>query len=430
MEFPKIPLGRRMLIAVSLSALALGLAPARADDLSGDLAIMQWQAGVDGELWTKLEAAFMAEHPGVTVKEVAITAQGDARGGMRTALMGGEVVDIIINTWPAFRQELEASGTLRPVDDQWAAMGWDKRLGPSWRDLGSDGGKTYGVVYTYGDRSGIWYKPATLAKAGLSAPPADWAGFLASFKALSDAGVATPLAIPGKYWAHAEWFESLLARTAGVEYMAKLARHEAKWTDPEVKAALMKYGEMIQAGCCGDAAAMLANDWDGAAGNVLKAESSAYLLMGMWVNATAKGDYKLEEGKDYSFFQLPVLGMGHDDTSIVDDKELLVTANGANPAAADAFLDFITTKAAADILADYGYASPSTEADTSRLGPVQQIATKAVATSKVQFVLGDLLPGDLVDEYRVQLQKFLQDPTEATADAVLAAIEAKAATAY
>jgi ABC-type glycerol-3-phosphate transport system substrate-binding protein len=122
--------------------------------------------------------------------------------------------------------------------------------------------------------------------------------------------------------------------------------------------------------------------------------------------------------------------MGFDDTSSVDAKELNVTTNGANPAAADAFLDFIVGPEASNIMAEYGYASPSTAMDASLLGPVQTIATGAVSTSKVQFVLGDLLPGDLVDEYRVQLQKFLQNPTEATVDEVLAAIEAKAATAY
>lgn len=429
MTLNKVKLGRRGLLAISAAMMLGGFSPAVAEELSGDLTIMQWQGGVDAELWGKLEAAFMAEHPAVKVKELTLTVQGDARGAMRTALMGGEVVDVIINTWPAFRAELVASGTLRPLDDQWAAMGWDKRLGQSWRDLGTNDGKTYGVAYTYGDRSGIWYKPGTLAKAGLTAPPTDWAGFLASFKPLSDAGIATPVAMPGKYWAHAEWFETLLARTAGVEFMAKLARHEAKWTDPEVKTALMKYSEMVQASCCGDAASMLANDWDGAAGLVF-GDKAGYLLMGMWVNATAKGDYKLTEGTDYSYFQFPALGMGHDDTSVIDAKELNVTTNGANPMAADAFVDFMTTKAAADILADYGYASPSSEADTSKLGPVQVTATTAVAQSKVQFVLGDLLPGDLVDEYRVQLQKFLQDPSEANVDAVLAAIEAKAATSY
>jgi hypothetical protein len=59
---------------------------------------------------------------------------------------------------------------------------------------------------------------------------------------------------------------------------------------------------------------------------------------------------------------------------------------------------------------------------------VIKAATDAVAKGDVQFVLGDLLPGDLVDEYRVQLQKFLQDPSDANIDAVTAAIEAKAKT--
>ena len=59
-----------------------------------------------------------------------------------------------------------------------------------------------------------------------------------------------------------------------------------------------------------------------------------------------------------------------------------------------------------------------------------KIAVDAVMKSKPQFVLGDLLPGDLVDEYRVQLQKFLQDPSDANIDAVTAAIEAKAAESY
>jgi multiple sugar transport system substrate-binding protein len=58
------------------------------------------------------------------------------------------------------------------------------------------------------------------------------------------------------------------------------------------------------------------------------------------------------------------------------------------------------------------------------------VATQAVASSKLQFVLGDLLPGDLVDEYRVQLQKFLQDPSSANIDTVLAAIETKAQGSY
>lgn len=421
---------RRAVLAGAVALLTLGAAaPALAQDLSGELVILQWQGGSDGEMWNELEAAFAARHAGVTVRELVVTGQGDMRGPMRTALLGGEVVDVIINTWPAFRAELNDAGLLRPIDQQWASFGWDSKLGQSWKDLGSIGGVPYAVTYTYGDRSAIWYKTEHLQRAGIE-PPATWEEFLASFDKLKAAGYATPIAMPGKYWAHAEWFETLLLRTAGVETASRLARHEIPWTDPAVKGALQKYAEMLKAGCCGDAAGMFANDWDGAADQIFQANNSNYLMIGMWMNSRARNDYKLEEGVDYSIFQFPTLGMGFDDTSSVDTKEVNVTSNGANPAAADAFLDFMVGKEAADILAKYGYASPSTAADTSLLGPVQQKATAAVASSNVQFVLGDLLPGDLVDEYRVQLQKFLQDPSDANIDTVLAAIEAKAAEAY
>ena len=105
-------------------------------------------------------------------------------------------------------------------------------------------------------------------------------------------------------------------------------------------------------------------------------------------------------------------------------------SSGANPAAADAFLAFLATADAANIVAAGGKASPSNKVDTALYGPVLKVAADNVAKSKLQFVLGDLLPGDLVDEYRVQLQKFLRDPSDAGIDAVAAAIEAKAAKAY
>lgn len=421
--------GRRaVLIGASVAMLAAAV-PAWAQDISGELVILQWETGTTGKMWKDVEAKFMELHPDVTVREfIPAGLQGDQRGGIRTALLGGEVVDVMLNTWPAFRAELVDAGILRPVDEQWASFGWDSKLSQSWRDLGSIDGTTYGVTYTYGDRSAIWYKTSQMEKAGITETPKTWEEFIASFEKLKAAGYPSPVVIPAKYWAHTEWFETLLLRTAGVDTASQLAKHEIPWTDPKVKAALMKYAEMLNAGCCAPPATMLAIEQPFP--TLYTSDESSYMLFGMWSNDILRNDLGLKEGVDYSIFQFPALGMGFDDTSSVDAKELNVTANGANPAAADAFLDFIIGPEAATIMANYGYASPSTASDPSLLGPVLQIATQAVAASKVQFVLGDLLPGDLVDEYRVQLQKFLQDPSEATVDSVLAAIEAKAAEAY
>lgn len=421
--------GVRHLLACGVAIATLSASPVLAQNVSGELVILQWIGGSEGEMWTKLGEDFAARNPGVTVREVSLTVQGDARGPMRTALLGGERVDLIINTWPAFRAELAEAGIIVPIDDIWAEQGWDEDLGESWKALSQTDGVTYGVTYTYGDRSGIWYKTSHLEEAGIE-PPKTWEEFIAAIETLKGAGYATPVAMPAKYWAHGEWFENLLLRTGGIEAANQLASHEIAWTDDIVKTTLRKFAEMLKAGCCGTPEQMFAGDWDYSADQIFTADSANFLLIGMWMNSRAINDYGLEEGVDYSLFQFPALGMGHDDTASVDAKEVVLTANSANPEAAVAFMDYLLSPEATTILAEFGFASPSNNADTGLLGPVQQVATAAVANSKVQFVLGDLLPGDLVDEYRVQLQRFLQDPSEANIDAVTAAIEAKAQEVY
>src|SRR5690349_24156462 len=193
-DFTSFVRRRTMLAGLGIAA-ALAFAPAAQAQVSGELVILQWQGGTDAEMWGKLEADFAAKNPGVTVRELVVTGQGDMRGPMRTALLGGEKVDVIINTWPAFRAELADAGILRPIDDLWASANLDSVLDKSWKDLGSTAGVTYGVNYTYGDRSAIWYKKAHLAKAGIE-PPKTWDEFVASIDKLKAAGFATPIAMP------------------------------------------------------------------------------------------------------------------------------------------------------------------------------------------------------------------------------------------
>ncbi|MEO8883175.1 MAG: substrate-binding domain-containing protein [Devosia sp.] len=164
---------------------------------------------------------------------------------------------------------------------------------------------------------------------------------------------------------------------------------------------------------------------------MLKSGTAGYEQIGMWVAQYSADQFKITPGKDFGLTQFPALGLGHDDTSMVDSKEFLAGASGKNPAAADAFLAFLTSAKAADIFAKDGFISPSSNVDTTLYNPVIKAAADAVGSAAhLQFVLGDLLPGDLVDEYRVQLQKFIQNPSDATIDAVTAAIEAKAADSY
>lgn len=419
---------RKLFSAFALMALASSGAPVLAQDVTGEVTLLTWKTASDLKTLHKVEEAFIARHPGVTFKEVIASFTGDPRGGLRTVLLGGEPIDLIDNTWPAFRAELAGAGLIRPIDEQWTAGKWDERLDPSWKALGQTDGVTYGVQYIFGDRSSWYYLNSTLAKAGVT-PPVTWDDFLGQVPKFKAIGV-TPVSLPAKAWAHGEWFETLLLRVGGVELATKLARHEISWTDPQVRETLLKFKQAIDAGAFADANTVLGIEWDNAAEQVLKAGTAGYVHIGMWVSQYSADTFGIKPGVDFGLTQFPALGLGHDDTSTVDATEYLAGVSGKNPTAADAFLDFLSTAEAANIFAADGFIVPSKAADTSLYNPVVKAAAEAVAGKHVSFVFGDQLPGDLVDEYRVQLQKFIQDPTEANVDVVLAAIEAKAAESY
>lgn len=419
---------RTLLLAGASLAVLAGFSPARAQDVSGEIVLLNWVGGTDFDQIKQLQDAFVAAHPGVTFKNVTLTGTGDQRGAIRTALLGGQTADLLVNAWPAFRKELADAGLLRDLGPLWDEAKLGENLADSWKTQGTTDGVLYGITHTYGDRSALYYNKAVFEKAGITAP-ATWEEFLASFPKLKAINV-TPIGLGAKVWSHGEFFETLLLRTAGTEAAAKLATHDLAWTDPAVKTTFRKWRELIEAGAFGDISVALASDDAMMTDNVLKSGTYGSHLIGPWTNAYAKSTLGLNEGVDYSIYQFPAMGEGHDDTSSIDTNEYVALSSGANPAAADAFLAWLTTAEAANLIAKAGKASPSNKVDTALYGPVLTIAVENVAKSKLQFVLGDLLPGDLVDEYRVQLQKFLLDPSDAGIEAVTAAIEAKAAVAY
>jgi ABC-type glycerol-3-phosphate transport system substrate-binding protein len=421
---------RGLLAGASVAAMLAFLPHSFAADVSGELVLLNWLSGNDGEMVKALEDGFVKANPGVTFRNVDLTVQGDARGAIRAALQSGEKADLFINTWPAFRAELADAGLLRDLGPLWDSAHIGDDLAQSWKDLGSIDGTLWGITFSFGDRSAMFYKTSTMEKAGITEQPKTWDEFVANFAKLNAAGVV-PIAIGAKVWSHAEWFESIYEHLNGVEMAAQLTAHQIPWTDPSVINTLKKWAELINAGCCGDANTMLAMDWDGASDAVMKSATHGYQMIGMWNVGTTEANHGLKQGVDFSIQQFPAMGAGHDEVSSVDAREFSGLTTGANQPAADAFLAWISSADAANVIAQFGFASPSNKVDTSLYGPVQQLAVAAVVNAKgVQFVMGDLLPGDLVDEYRVQLQKFLQDPSDANIDAVAAAIEAKAATAY
>jgi ABC-type glycerol-3-phosphate transport system substrate-binding protein len=398
--------------------------------VQGELVILNWLGGSEREAIEALEKAFMAELPGVKIKDINTSAGGgDARSGIRTALLGGDKFDLLLNTWPSFEKEIVEAGMLRPVDDAWKAHGWDKALGESWRALSQYGGKTYGVYFIAGNRSGFWYNKKSFSDVGLTKEPVTWDEFRAACEAYKKAG-HTPIALGAKSWAQTELFENLILRTAGTEVAGKLSRHEISWTDRQIKAVFGYWKELLDSGYFHDAEIMLSNNWPEATDQVLRQRTSGFELMGSWVNNRARFEYGLEPGVDYSFFQFPVIKPKFGNTMSIDGKSWLMPIDGKNPKAGEAFIDFVLSAEGACILAENNLSTPSSKADLAKYDPVTRKYTELFGKSNVFFVLDDLLPAELSSEFRIGLQRFLKDPSESTIDAVMAAIEAKAKQVY
>lgn len=309
---------RRGVLAGASAAMLLALVPhSFAADVSGDLVLLDWASGSEQDMIKALEAGFTKAYPNVNFKEINLTTSGDQRGAIRAALQSGETADLFVNTWPAFRKELADAGMLRDLGSLWDSAKIGDNLSDSWKALGSTDGKLYGITYTFGDRSAMFYKTDTAKKAGIDAQPKTWDEFIANFKKLQAANV-TPIAVGAKVWSHTEWFKSIYEHLNGVEKAADLAAHKIPWTDDSVKNALKKWAELLKAGCCGDPASMLAMDWDNASDAVMVQGTYGYQMIGMWNNDRARSVDKLKEDVDYSIQQFPAMGAGHDDVSSVN----------------------------------------------------------------------------------------------------------------
>lgn len=272
--------------------------------------------------------------------------------------------------------------------------------------------------------------PADLKTIGLERFPAAYDDFLATFDPLRNAGFSEPLAMPAKVYAHSEWFETLLMRTGGPDLITELGAHSIAWTDTRVVDALREYARLFSSNCCSDSGMMYATHWDDAADRIFVERKANYLQIGMWINARAISQYKLTPGTDFALGKFPALGRGFDDASIVDAKEILATGIGENPEGADLFLDYVLSAEGANIIAELGFTTPSSNVDTAIYDPVAAASVSYVNEGAVRFVLGDMLPGSLVDEYRLALQQFIANPTEENIIPTLERIEDAADRAY
>ena len=171
--------------AASLVGLAPGAGPAVAAEL--EVATWHWTEPARGAVLREMAQAFVADHPGTTIKEVSVPFPRYVEQ-MLLRLAGGTPPDVLVATDAMLFTFLER-GHLAPFGGFPALTAMLERDRADLVDaqaVASVGGQTYGVVSHF-STYGLLYNERLLTEAGITKPPATPQEFLAAATRLTKA---------------------------------------------------------------------------------------------------------------------------------------------------------------------------------------------------------------------------------------------------
>jgi ABC-type glycerol-3-phosphate transport system substrate-binding protein len=326
-------------------------------------------------------------------------------------MLAGDNPPDIFSYWAGARvQFVVDSDRLEPIDAFWAENKLDDILPASMVAKASTyNGKKYLIPLGY-HYAGLFYNPKTMAKLGITEFPDTWDGFLSMCEKMKEAGV-TPIALGSKdRWPAQFWFDYLLLRTAGPDYREKLMAGTAKYTDPEVVAAMELWKELVDKGYF--VADANAYDWTNASDMVANGEAGM-TLMGTWITGYYNGN-DLKPGEDYDFFPFPTITAGVPE-AVVGPVDGFVMAAGAKDKATAQKLLFhmLDPKSQAVWAQGQGALAPSTKVDASIYNSVMKKASDEVAASAAFAFNYDLATTPPMAEGGLNMfAQFMNDPSK------------------
>lgn len=323
----------------------------------GDVTLTVWDQEVRGgqnEQMEQLNAAFMKKYPNVTIDRNSQSFD-DLATTLRLALTDADAPDVVqANNGRNTMGQFVAADQLRPLDDYAEAYGWGDRFSSSVLQYStySDDAKVFGDGSLYGlpqvgEVVGVFYSKSKLEGLGLEVPT-DWTEFDAALKAAKAAG-ETPMQLGNiEKWPALHVFGPLQGDYVDAEVITDLGLGNAgqSWTTPEnVEAATALQG-WVDAGYFNDG--VNGTDYD-AAWQALAGGDGVFLIGGSWLAADL-GDAM---GDDVGFF-IPNTGDGTPATTGGTGLPFTITSAADNTDVAAAYLDFITSDEAMDVLAETG----------------------------------------------------------------------------
>lgn len=270
-----------MKIVKSLFGLGFAFALSAGTALAGELVINSDQSDpAPKKAMEELIADFEAKNPDIKVKWNNFDHEG-YKAAIRNFLTA-DPPDVA--AWYAGNRMAPyvKAGLFEPVDDVWAAAGFNDSLKSAAASMTIDG-KKWGVPYTY-YQWGIYYNKDVYKKAGATEPK-NWDEFVANCEKFKAIGADCLTTGTKALWPGAGIFDYINMRTNGYEFHMDLTAGKVKWTDDKVKATFANWAKVVPY-MTANAAAI---DWQDAAALLSQGKAANYVMGNFAVDTFKKG---------------------------------------------------------------------------------------------------------------------------------------------
>jgi ABC-type glycerol-3-phosphate transport system substrate-binding protein len=387
-------------VASALASLAPSIAPAASPSASAsassaakvDTGVVRWRGDVHYQpSIEKVVSQLKIDKPNLDVQFTAIDANAIGETWQKSAIESGQV-DLLDGKSPKFLylDPLVQQKLLTPLDDYYDLYGWEKVLDPATVKHSMRDGHVWMVPF-YLELPGIAYRPSSLAKANLTAPPATWAEFTDYLTAMKNEGVI-PLTVAGRGFSFIMLLHNMLWASTDAQSIKNVIFGDGKWTDGPAEAAAAAMLELQSKGLI-DADA-LSIDIPASTDRFLTGKAATNVT-GTWFFATMQSTFG---GEDWSLFT-PPSPAGGPMWSLGEDQSMVFANNIKDPNAAAAVIDYAVAGGGAKVYTELGNLMNTSASAQYEIPQVQAIRKEFSAGNNAVYLFG-WLPAATLDAWQ------------------------------
>jgi raffinose/stachyose/melibiose transport system substrate-binding protein len=364
---------------------------------TGPITLTVWdqESGQVAKVWDQLNDEFTQKYPNVTIERVNRDF-GELKSLLKLAISGPNGPDVVEANqgWPDMGQLVKA-GLLLPLDNYATAYGWDERVSEnvlavsSWTPDGQQfgTGSLFGYT-TMGEIVGVYYNKQILSDLGVDVPTT-FDEFEQDLAAASQAGVVPIQFGNNDGFPGIHEYAVIQDQMAPVSYLTDLIfglqGNELSFDTPENLQAAATLQEWASKGYF--TPGFGGGGYDDAVANFVKGEG-LFMITGNWIVENLGAD-----NHDYGFILLPPMESGGAPVSTGGAGfPLSIAAGSEHPDAAAAYIDWMTSDHASDLLLQVGQlplhtgaTAPSVQEGTVLADVVSAAATVTASNGVVPY---------------------------------------------